>query len=712
MAPRLNRRRLLPALFGALLVLGLGALRYADPYPIQALRDIAFDFYQRLAPRADADYPVHIVDIDDASLSRYGQWPWPRDRLAEMTRRLAELGAAAIVFDIVFPEPDRLSPANIGAALAEAAALPDYDAQFAQALAAAPSVLGFAMAVDAKTMPGPPKAGMAISGDDPIGAVPRLTGAVLPIPQLAGAAAGLGAFSLDRSTSVSVVRRMPLLWSDGQSLFPALSVEALRVAFGISTLVVLGDTTGSGAVEALRIADLTVPTTARGELYLYFRPLPAERILSAQALLDDGYRDLAPRVAGQIVLIGTSAAGLADMRGTPLGQDVPGVTIHAQAIEQMLGQAFLTRSDAVMGFELLAFLAIGFALVLVVSRTGPLLGLGSALAVALAAIALSWMLFRQAGWLVDPSFPLLGAVVIYAAMTFLRFLTTDRDKRRIRDAFGHYVSPALLKSIEERADSLKLGGEMRELTVMFSDLRNFSTISETMHPQAVLAMLNTLFGALGHEITEQFGTIDKFIGDAIMAFWNAPVDVDRHALRACRAALAMRQTLRELNRDRAFPEDRRLEIGIGIATGEVLVGNMGLDTRFDYSCVGDSVNTASRIEGACKTLGYDVLIAAPTRAAAPGLASLYAGAVALKGLSEREPIFLLVGDEALAASDDFAALHQRHTALLHALAAGADLAPLLAACLQAAEKLDPRLGTFYARLESRREDFAARADAG
>ncbi len=254
-----------------------------------------------------------------------------------------------------------------------------------------------------------------------------------------------------------------------------------------------------------------------------------------------------------------------------------------------------------------------------------------------------------------------GALVTYGAMVYFQFARTERDRRELRRAFSHYVAPELLTRIERNADQLKLGGEVRQITVMFVDMRGFTSFTEAHSPEETLGMLNRMFGALGDEIVRREGTIDKFIGDSIMAFWNAPVDVADHARRACEAALAMRGTLATLNSDGRLSG---IAIGIGISTGEALVGNMGLESRFDYSAIGDSVNVASRVEGESKLIGFDIVAADATRAAIPDFAWLEAGSVQLKGKARRVPIHILVGDTALAKSAAFTELVAAHTALL------------------------------------------------
>lgn len=691
----MDRRAWAAFIFGIAMVTALTLLRAADPYAVQVARETSFDIFQQLKPRqAPPDLPIRIIDIDEAALAEIGQWPWPRSTMALMAERLTELGAAAIAFDLLFSEPDRLSPSRIGAGTE------DFDETFARALAAGPTIVSLAQSGKAETSTAEPKSGLAMTGTDLLSLVPELGGAAQPLPVLADAARGLGVASLDRD-GAGVARRLPLLWRNNESVLPALSVEALRIATGISTLVIMGDSADAGTVESLRIGDFTIPTGPGGYIWVYYRHLPPEIYISARHLLSDDFAELQSLVAGQIVLVGASATGLLDIRASTLGVAVAGVSIHAQALEQMLTGTFLNRADWVGGLEAVIFALAGLVIVVAVILAGPLLGLIVSVAVAGLLIAGSWWAFALPGLLVDPSFAVFGALVIYSSMVFFRLAVTDADRRRIRRAFAHYVEPSLLSRIETDASLLKLGGDERELTVMFSDVRNFSALAERTSPAGLVAILNRLFAALGSAIVDRQGTIDKFMGDAIMAFWNAPVAVDRHALQACLAALAMRDALDRLN----ATGGERIQLGIGIATGPALVGNMGFEQRFDYSCIGDTVNVASRIESACRIVGHDILVTAATREASAELAFLPAGAVILKGMSGREPVHMLVGDEKTRANPAFPALEAAHQRFLADLGAGMDHAQSLDACLRLCVDVDPGLAGFYAACLERIADF-------
>ena len=678
-------RRLWPTLWGLLLVAALVLLRLADPLPVSTIRDMGFDLEQRLLPRAATDSPVRVVDIDEASLAAIGQWPWPRSVLATLTTRLGELGAASIGYDVLFPEPDRLGG--------------DNDTQFAAALGATNSALGFSLAKGAPPLTIPPKGGVAISGSDPGKSLPPLPGAVVPLPVLEAAAPGLGSLSLDSEEAAGVVRRVPLLWSNGTDIYPSLSVEALRLAMGAGAIVVLGDTRGDGTLDGLRIGQFSAPTTANGDFVLYDKAPDPRQVISAAAVLSPDYQQLKDQVAGRIVLVGTSASGLLDLHATPLQSNVAGVMIHAAVIDQIVAGQFLSRADWVQGLELLVFIVAGALLVLVVLRIGPVAGLLVAVVLIAAMVGAAYEAFALRGWLIDATFPAVAALIVYGVMVYFQFARTERDRRELRRAFGHYVAPELLARIEKNRDHLKLGGEAREISVMFVDMRGFTSFTEAHTAEETLGMLNRLFGALGQEIVTRSGTIDKFIGDSIMAFWNAPVDVADHPRRACEAALAMRRTLDNLNTDGRLAGIR---VGMGLSTGEAVVGNMGLESRFDYSAIGDTVNVASRVEGESKIIGFDIVAAEGTMRAVPDLAWLPAGSVQLKGKARRLPIHILVGDAALAKSPDFTALREAHLALLAGQGDAARCAALGAAVL-------PRLAGFYELVPARAADFASPA---
>ena len=684
-------------------------LRVLDPSPVARLRLSVFDSYLNLKPReADPSFPVRIVDIDEASLAKIGQWPWPRSELARIVERLADAGARTVAIDLILAEPDRLSPqalarqvqvrSELAPIVSELERLPSNDALLARAMRRVPVVLGVAGDNSTASRPALPKVSFATAGDDPLQFAPRFSGAIEPLAELAATAAGNGAVNWLPATD-QIVRQVPLLVALNGVLSPTLSLEALRTGMG-ETTVFVRSSGGSGVmsfgqrtgVETVRVRGIALPTGRDGQLWLNFSPPDPRRYVSAHAIINGNFKP--EDFAGRHVLIGASATGLLDLRATPLASSVPGVEIHAQAIEQMLAGAHLVRPAFAIGAELVFLIAAGAGVAGLIRRVGALLAAGIGVA-AIAAVGLaSWLAFAHAGLLFDPVYPALAVLAIYLAGSLLSFIKTETDRTRIKRAFGHYLAAPLVEELAADPSRLKLGGETREVTILFADVRGFSQLSEGMDAETLIRFVNRLFTPLSDIILENRGTIDKFMGDAVMAFWNAPVPDPDHAARACRAALAMQAAIDRLNREdkehsaATGSPSRPIRIGIGLNTGACCVGNVGSPQRFDYSLLGDAVNVAARIEDTTKLYGAPILAGERTARAAPGFAFLEIDTAArLKGKERTERLFALVGDEATAASPAFGKL-SAHYATLRAAAANGDKAAAiaeLAACRAAAQ---------------------------
>ncbi len=675
MGPRL----LYVLIVGAVIFASL-ALRVWDPTPVARLRSLVFDTYQRLDPRAyDPALPVRVVDIDEDSLKAIGQWPWPRTVLADLVGKLAEGGAAAIGFDIVFPEPDRMSPANalrfwppseaVQGLREEIEKLPSNDRLFAEAIGKAPVTLGFIAAPQGNSIP-ETKAGFAHGGDDPALFAPYYLGAAASLKELQDKAQGSGSLNWIPEHD-QIIRRMPMVIRVGDTLYPSFAAEMLRLAQGASTYVVkssgasgeraFGEKTG---IVRIRVGEFEVPTEADGQMWIRFTPETKERYLPAWKVLNGEIG--ADDIAGRILLIGISAAGLLDLRATPLEAAAPGVSLHAQAIEQILQGSFLQRPDFATSAELLYILALGTLIAVLIYRLGAL---GSAVlcgAAIAAVIGVSWYAFKSFGWLVDPIYPAVALAAIYLAGTLVVFLRTERERNRVRNAFSHYMAPALVERLADDPSRLKLGGETRDMTLLFSDVRGFTAISEGLDAEELTRFLNSLFTPLSNIILDEQGTIDKFMGDALMAFWNAPLEDSAHPAHACSAALRMMSEMERLNqrwRDEAEAKGRKFKpvrIGIGLNTGVCCVGNLGSETRFDYSVIGDNVNVASRLEGQSKTYDVGTVVGESTTMRAPDFAFLELDLLKVKGKTEATRAFALLGDSAVKQSQDFIRLAERH----------------------------------------------------
>jgi adenylate cyclase len=455
----------------------------------------------------------------------------------------------------------------------------------------------------------------------------------------------------------------------GDTILPALAPELLRVATGQTTYAVQRNEIG---LESLTIAGVKVPTDEQGQVWIRFGLHDPARFVSASDVLAG--RLPAEQIAGRIVLIGTSAVGLRDLRATPVDLTMPGVEIHAQLIETVLAGEYLRRPNFMLGAELVATFIFGLLLIGLVPAVRPGFSFGVlVLAVGGAAVG-SWYFFIEKSLLIDPSYPAATAGMLYGLLVYLSHYRTERQRRQTAEAFGRYLSPVMAERVSRDRNALKLGGDERVLTVMFADARGFTTLSERYagDPQTLTGIVNKFLSAMSDEIQTLDGTVDKYMGDAVMAFWNAPADQPDHALVACRAALAMQAAIGRLNAawqdDPDFKAEGRIAprigIGIGINTGRCVVGNMGSETRLEYSALGDPVNLASRIESQTKSYGVPILITAATERAAPGLAALEVDRIAVKGKAEAVTIFALLGDETMAATAEFKALRTAQADLL------------------------------------------------
>ncbi|MDE2385970.1 MAG: CHASE2 domain-containing protein, partial [Alphaproteobacteria bacterium] len=383
------KRHIFGILLGLLACLGLISLRLSDPPVMASLRASGFDTLQRLWPRASPPQPVRVVAIDEAALAKLGQWPWPRDRLATLVENLTSLGAQAIVFDILFAEPDRSSPSQLVQDPAVKAMLstqpgqdlPDHDKAFAAAIAKAPVVLA-ASALPAASATGPqPKAGFAVTGQEVQTGLPVMEGLVGNLPALDAAARGLGVINIDLAGNGGVVRALPLLWRGGEKPFPSLALEALRVAQGQQTVVVNGSPTLAGAVNSIRVGQIEIPTAEQGALAVYYHHDDPNLYVSAAQLLDPSQlASLRPLIEGHIVLVGATATGLLDTRVSSLGESLPGVAVHAQALEQVLSGQFLSRPEWVADFEMVLVAAAGLAFSILAGLWRPLPLIGALLA--------------------------------------------------------------------------------------------------------------------------------------------------------------------------------------------------------------------------------------------------------------------------------------------------------------------------------------------
>jgi len=396
--------------------------------------------------------------------------------------------------------------------------------------------------------------------------------------------------------------------------------------------------------------------------------------VSARGLLagDKINPEIAAKITNRLILVGTSAAGLKDIKATPLEGQVPGVDVHANVIETILTNSYLSRPPEAKGFEIIVTFAVGVLIILLMPLVGPTWTFPFFLVIAAGMIGTSAYLFAQMRILADASFPVAATLVTYVGLTYANYRREAAEKLQVRSAFGQYLSPALVERLADHPEQLVLGGETREMTFLFCDVRGFTSIAEQYKrdPQGLTQLINRFLTPMTDEILHRDGTIDKYMGDCIMAFWNAPMDDPHHARNACDSALAMVNSLKALNatlKAEAEADDRPywpIHVGIGLNTGECVVGNMGSDQRFDYSVLGDAVNLSARLEGQSKVYGVDIVVGEDTRQQCKDYAFLELDLIAVKGKSEAVKVYGLMGDEETARTEPFQVLSQANAAVL------------------------------------------------
>ena len=519
------------------------------------------------------------------------------------------------------------------------------------------------------------------------------------VEELETNAAGHGFFSVWEEPD-GVIRRVPLIARIGaKEIRPALTVEMLRAAYGTNTLLTKANTAGIESIamqiKGARGQFFDIPLDGNGRIWVHFSKPAQQSTAPGQSRLYISAADvMAGRVPsnllkGKLALVGTSAAGLQDLRNTPIASRLPGVEVHANILEsvfaaeaeyqkalkikfqKMLAEGktqdqaaqtvrridkrdfFLRYPAWAESAEILLIIVSGVLLILLIPRLGPLFTLLCVIVASGALGFLSWHLYSNEKLLIDVTYPGAVTIALYAVLAFSNYTREAAEKKQVRGAFGQYLSPELVEQLAENPDKLKLGGETKRMTLLFCDVRGFTSISELYKsdPQGLTTLINRLLTPLTDTILDRNGTIDKYMGDCIMAFWNAPLDDEDQEGDACASALQMFNDLNKLNAERKIEAEEQgitflpLNIGIGINTGDVVVGNMGSSQRFDYSVLGDAVNTAARLEGQSKEYGCNIVIGQETAyQVADRYALLELDQIAVKGKAEAVTIFGLMGD--------------------------------------------------------------------
>jgi adenylate cyclase len=557
------------------LVLGI---RIMDPSFVESIRLRYFD--QLIANKAPTVNNIYTVNIDEATLDKYGQWPLPRNQYGDLIEEIYSRNAGLVVWNILMPEPDRNG----------------QDSDLAYTLNTNPVILSSVPAARSKNPPR--QVGVSIMRPEFVDRIVQYPGMISNIEALNSQAAGVGiANTLPEIDGVN--RRLPLVVSVNDILYPSVALETLRVAAGDPSFQIKLNELG---VEKMRIPKFgPIGTDSQGRIWVDW----SQKSKSASAV------NLPADFGGAIVIVGTSAAGLGNPVPTSIGAVWP-QDMHAAVIGTMMNGVNIERPDWADSAEILAIAVAGIILLLLTRWV--YVGLASILVLVAGGAYGSYYLFGNYLYLFDITAFVSGVILVALHAYGVKFVSEFLQKQQIKKQFGTYLSPDLVAQLQRQPELLQLGGDEQELSIMFTDVRGFTTISEHYGKdvQGLTKIMNRYMTAMTKKILENHGTLDKYIGDAQMAFWNAPVNNPQHAKDAVRTALEMMVSLDAFNREITAEGIPAFGMGLGINTDTVVVGNMGSDQRFDYTCLGDGVNLASRLEGQSKSYGVRIILGPKT----------------------------------------------------------------------------------------------------
>lgn len=623
------------------ITVGVG-LRVFDVDPLKILRLKTFDYYQKIQPRDVTSNHFIVVEVTEQDLKRFGQWPWSRSLIAEIHSKLIVQNVNTIQYNILFSEPDRLNPKSftdnykIDAEIKnELMKLPSNDQYLSQFFSVQGSKAVLMYSIKYSPTDGRvKKPNMMFKGSDPTPWLYNFLGIVTNLPQFLDSAKGVGANIMIPSID-GTVRSQPLLINTDQGIIPAQVLETLRVAMnGRAYKIITGQ---DGIKEIYLTREIVIRPDANAMININYADPNMIKTISVSELLD-GTMDF----TNKIVIVGLNAAGLSTLKDTPLGL-MTDMQISAQAMDTMATHSSLYRDSNTNLLEIIGTTILLIAFLILVPRLNVFWTAGLLFSV-LGGIAYgSWYMYSTRYWLVDVSWPILILVLTWTHLTFNNFAIQSRLRQQIKKQFEHYLAPDMVAKLQKDPGLLKLGGEKRNMTFLFSDIRGFTPISEKYkgNPEGLTRLINRFLTRMTDVIIANGGTIDKFMGDCIMAFWNAPITNKNHATLAVKSAIEMQKELKILNKELKKEKLPAINIGIGINTGEALVGNMGSEQRFDYSVIGDDVNLASRLESSSKELGNTLVVGHNTKTQTKGFKYKSLGQIKVKGKSQKIKVYTI-----------------------------------------------------------------------
>ena len=618
----------------AALLLGI---RIDNSDTVKTLRYKTWDTFQTIQPRQILSDSVTVVNITEEDLKTYGQWPWPRHVMAMLHARIADADALLVNYNILFAEPDRMSGVNYLKSMPMTNELRkqlgnvllDTDAVFSTVLKeSGRAVLMMAVKNDGIELPSTTQ---IIEKGNAKPWLYEFGGIVSPTMRISAGAIGMGV-NVTSPEPDAVVRKMPVLIHINGKIYPSMILENVRLLNGSKRIKVIAKEHGIDEVLVSKKAG--IPVNHNAEMYINYADPELYVQMSATEILENNFNE--NKIKGRIVVVGMDAAGLSVLKYTPHGLTTDQM-ITAQALDTLLTGKYLTRTPQADTYEIISMALLGLLMIILIPRVSVLFSVPLLVFVLGGISYASYMAYAHKGFLVDPSFAVLYIFLIWSHSTYNNFATQSRLRQQIKKQFEHYLDPGMVKKLQKDPSLLKLGGETKTMTFLFCDIRGFTPISEKYkgNPAGLTKLINRFLTRMTDVIIANGGTIDKFMGDCIMAFWNAPIENKKHRELAVKSALEMTVALSELNMHLQAESLPQINIGIGINTGDALVGNMGSEQRFDYSVIGDSVNLASRLESSSKTLGKTIVIGENTRHTIETVYPFdYIDSITVKGKSE------------------------------------------------------------------------------
>ena len=623
----------------------LTGLRIDNSDTVKTLRYKTWDKFQTINPREVVSDSVTVINITEDDLKTYGQWPWPRHVMAMLHAKIADAGAVLVNYNILFAEADRMSgveylksmPMNNELREQLGKTLLDTDAVFSTVLRESKRAV-LMMSVKNESGVELPSTTQIIEKGNVKPWLYEYGGIVSPHPKVSAGASGMGV-NVTSPEPDAVVRKMPVLIRINGKIYPSMILENVRMLNNSKRIKVIAKEHGIDEVLVSKKAG--IPVNHNAEMYINYADPSNYVQMSATDMLTDNFNE--NKIKNRIVVVGLDAAGLSVLKYTPHGLTTD-QNISAQALDTLLTGKYLLRTPQADTYEIVFLALLLLLLILVLPRTSVLLAVPLLLFVEVGVAYAAFMAYANKGFLVDPSWIMLSVFLIWSHSTYNNFATQSRLRKQIKKQFEHYLDPGMVKKLQKDPSLLKLGGETKSMTFLFSDIRGFTPISEKYkgNPEGLTKLINRFLTRMTDVIIANGGTIDKFMGDCIMAFWNAPIENKKHREMAIKSAIEMQVALKELNTKLVAEGLPQINIGIGINTGEALVGNMGSEQRFDYSVIGDAVNLASRLESSSKTLGKTLVIGEDTRRTIEtNFAFEYIDSITVKGKTEEIKVYTI-----------------------------------------------------------------------